>query len=73
MIRSSRRDRKAKANVQSTKTRFHRLGMAAFLRVVRKFINSDKASEHETNRGEVEKSERVSGEIFEILGQPAAD
>ena len=31
-----------------------------------------KLSEHETNRGEVEKSERVSGEIFEILGQPAA-
>jgi hypothetical protein len=31
-----------------------------------------KLSEHETNRGEAEKSERVSGEIFEILGQPAA-
>jgi hypothetical protein len=31
-----------------------------------------KLSEHETNRGEVEKSEPVSGEIFEILGQPAA-
>jgi len=42
------------------------------LESVKKFINSDKASEHETNRGEAEKSERVSGEIFEILGQPAA-
>ena len=31
-----------------------------------------KLSEHETNRGEAEKSERVLGEIFEILGQPAA-
>jgi hypothetical protein len=31
-----------------------------------------KLSEHKTNRGEAEKSERVSGEIFEILGQPAA-
>ena len=31
-----------------------------------------KLSEHETNRGEAEKGERVSGEIFEILGQPAA-
>jgi hypothetical protein len=31
-----------------------------------------KLSEHETNRGEAEKSERVSGEIFEIHSQPAA-
>ena len=31
-----------------------------------------KLSEHETNRGEVEKSECVSGDIFEILGQAAA-
>src|ERR1700730_109589 len=30
-----------------------------------------KLSEHETNRGEAEKSECVSGEIFEILGQAA--
>ena len=31
-----------------------------------------KLSEHETNRGEAEKSECVSGEIFEIFGQAAA-
>ena len=29
-------------------------------------------SEHEADRGEAEKSECISGEIFEILGQPAA-
>jgi len=47
--------------------------MAAFLRVGPKSSSTQtKLSEHETNRGEVEKSERVSGEIFEILGQPAA-
>ena len=28
-----------------------------------------KLSEHEANRGEAEKSECVSGEIFKILGQ----
>src|SRR5450631_3776421 len=31
-----------------------------------------KLSEHEANRGEAEKSECVSVEVFEILGQPAA-
>jgi hypothetical protein len=31
-----------------------------------------KLSEQETNRGEAKKSERVSGEIFETLAQPAA-
>jgi hypothetical protein len=31
-----------------------------------------KLSEHETNRGEVEKSERVSVEVFEIFGQATA-
>ena len=30
-----------------------------------------KLSEHEANRGEAEKSECVSGEIFKILGQAA--
>src|ERR1700730_14188964 len=34
-------------------------------------LTQTKPSEHETNRGEAEKSERVSGEIFEILGQAA--
>ena len=31
-----------------------------------------KLSEHEANRGEAEKSECVSGEIFKIAGQAAA-
>ncbi len=31
-----------------------------------------KLSEHETNRGEAEESERVSVEVFEIFGQPTA-
>jgi hypothetical protein len=31
-----------------------------------------KLSEHETNRGEAEESERVSGKIFEVFGQAAA-
>ena len=31
-----------------------------------------KLSERETNRGETEKSECVSGEIFEVFGQAAA-
>ena len=56
------------------KVRFH--GAAEWqhsLRVGPKSSSTQtKLSEHETNRGEVEKSERVSGEIFEILGQPAA-
>src|ERR1700730_4653725 len=34
-------------------------------------LTQTKLSEHETNRGEAEKSECVSGEIFEILGQAA--
>src|SRR6202035_1987149 len=35
-------------------------------------LTQTKLSGHETNRGEAEKSECVSGEIFEILGQAAA-
>ena len=35
-------------------------------------LTQTKLSEHETNRGEAEKSERVSGEVFEILGQATA-
>jgi hypothetical protein len=47
--------------------------LLACLRVGPKSASTQtKLSEHETNRGEAEKSERVSGEIFEILGQPAA-
>src|SRR3979490_647006 len=34
-------------------------------------LTQTKLSEHETNRGEAEKSECVLGEIFEILGQAA--
>src|SRR3984893_790235 len=34
-------------------------------------LTQTNASEHETKRGEAEKSECVSGEIFEILGQAA--
>ena len=56
------------------KVRFHRAAeWQHSLRVGPKSSSTQtKLSEHETNRGEVEKSERVSGEIFEILGQPAA-
>jgi hypothetical protein len=47
--------------------------VSAALRVGPKSSSTQtKLSEHETNRGEAEKSERVPGEIFEILGQPAA-
>ncbi len=42
------------------------------LEFVRKSSSSQtKLSEHEANRGEAEKSECVSGEIFKILGQAA--
>ena len=42
------------------------------LRVCPKSSSSQtKLSEHEANRGEAEKSECVSGEIFKILGQAA--
>jgi hypothetical protein len=44
----------------------------ACLRVCPKSSSSQtKLSEHEANRGETEKSECVSGEIFKILGQAA--
>ena len=43
-----------------------------FLKVCPKSSSSQtKLSEHEANRGEAEKSECVSGEIFKILGQAA--
>jgi hypothetical protein len=35
-------------------------------------LTQTKLSEHETNRGEAEESERVSVEVFEIFRQPAA-
>ena len=48
-------------------------GYAEALRVCpRSSSTQTKLSEHEANRGEAEKSECVSIEVFEILGQPAA-
>ena len=44
-----------------------------FVRVGPRSSSTDaELSEHEADRGEAEKSECISGEIFEILGQPAA-
>src|SRR5450631_2988117 len=64
---------KASNETVSISPRIPRMPHIWFLRVGPKSSSTQtKLSEHETNRGEAEKSERVSGEIFEILGQPAA-